>query len=345
MVTGSFSRACVHSACSVYIAEPSACSASTRRAAPCAQPMAAPVASGRPAPIAPPVICSQSCGARGVGVLEEAAAVADALVDDDRALRHHRGDAWWRGPPASARRVTTAGFGPLSGIAAAGAPSSSTSACSARLRRPARGAASTCSSAPSGVLRGRLARIGEEADRRRGVDQDQVLERRQRLHRGVGGIGHALERQAAAAALRCARSRARPSAGAGRRGDPPGEVLRRARAPPRRRAAAARSSSRAARARPAPPHADRPAAQRAPAAASATTPPSSQDASHGRISVAIRPAACARPARPRRRRAPTLLARWRGAHPGRDRRAPSLRCRRSAARRAAGDRSPGRRRR
>ena len=65
MVTGSFSRACVHRPCSVYIAEPSACSASTRRSfAPFARsPIAAPTASGMPAPIAPPMICSQSCGA------------------------------------------------------------------------------------------------------------------------------------------------------------------------------------------------------------------------------------------------------------------------------------------
>ena len=61
VVTSSDSRAWVHSAWIVYIAEPSASSASTGRSG---QATAAPVASGRPTPIAPPVSCSQSCGAQ-----------------------------------------------------------------------------------------------------------------------------------------------------------------------------------------------------------------------------------------------------------------------------------------
>ena len=60
VVTSNRSRACVHSPCSVYIADPSACRFTTRRPG---APTAAPVASGMPQPIAPPVICSQSCGA------------------------------------------------------------------------------------------------------------------------------------------------------------------------------------------------------------------------------------------------------------------------------------------
>ena len=56
---GSFSRAWVHNACSVYMAEPSAWSATTRRPG---QASAAPVAIGNPLPIEAPVICSQSCG-------------------------------------------------------------------------------------------------------------------------------------------------------------------------------------------------------------------------------------------------------------------------------------------
>ncbi|MCY1530693.1 hypothetical protein D9M68_658920 [compost metagenome] len=59
-VTSSRSRAMVHSDCSVYMAEPSACSDTTRRSG---AATAAPTASGRPSPMAPPVSCSQSCGA------------------------------------------------------------------------------------------------------------------------------------------------------------------------------------------------------------------------------------------------------------------------------------------
>ena len=60
VVTGSRSRACVHSAWSVYMAEPSACRLTTRRPG---APSAAPVASGMPSPIAPPASWSHSCGA------------------------------------------------------------------------------------------------------------------------------------------------------------------------------------------------------------------------------------------------------------------------------------------
>ncbi len=60
LITSSFSRACVHSACSVYMPAPSACRQTTLRPG---QATAAPVAQGNPWPIAPPVICSQSCGA------------------------------------------------------------------------------------------------------------------------------------------------------------------------------------------------------------------------------------------------------------------------------------------
>src|SRR6266851_4679261 len=54
------SRAWVHSACTVYIALPSACSETTFRSG---QATAAPVASGGPSPIDPPMLESQSCGA------------------------------------------------------------------------------------------------------------------------------------------------------------------------------------------------------------------------------------------------------------------------------------------
>ena len=52
VVTSSSSRACVHSAWIVYMAEPSASSEITGRPG---APTAAPVAAGRPQPIAPPV--------------------------------------------------------------------------------------------------------------------------------------------------------------------------------------------------------------------------------------------------------------------------------------------------
>ena len=160
-----------------------------------------------------------------MGVAEEAAAVAHRLVDDHRALRQHRGDVGgeiFRRRLALARSTASA---PLPGIAAGGAPSSSTSACSAasafcstRL--------STCSSAPSLVMAARLARIGEEADRRHGVDQDQVIVRRQRLH----------------ARRRWDRARARAAAGPGRarcaRWSPPSSAWRRSSRRCARRAAA-----------------------------------------------------------------------------------------------------------
>ena len=56
VVTSRPSRACVHSDCSVYMALPSACSASTGRSG---QATAAPVAVGGPCPIAPPVSASR----------------------------------------------------------------------------------------------------------------------------------------------------------------------------------------------------------------------------------------------------------------------------------------------
>src|SRR5215510_5317770 len=52
------SRACVHRACSVYIALPSACRLITTRSG---QAMAAPVAHGGPNPIAPPGCVSSVC--------------------------------------------------------------------------------------------------------------------------------------------------------------------------------------------------------------------------------------------------------------------------------------------
>ena len=74
-MTSSVSRACVHSAWIVYIADRRPRAPSTLRSG---QATAAPVASGRPLPMAPPVSASQSCG----GAPTVAAAIAHAGGDD-----------------------------------------------------------------------------------------------------------------------------------------------------------------------------------------------------------------------------------------------------------------------
>ncbi len=83
VVTSSLSRACVHSAWTVYMALPSPSSVTTLRSG---QATAAPVASGMPMPIEPPMFWSQSCGRGRARRREEAAAGRDRLVDDDRIL-------------------------------------------------------------------------------------------------------------------------------------------------------------------------------------------------------------------------------------------------------------------
>ena len=57
--TSRFSRAIVHSAWMVYIAEPSPIMQMTLRSG---QATAAPTATGAPKPIEPPMLFSQSCG-------------------------------------------------------------------------------------------------------------------------------------------------------------------------------------------------------------------------------------------------------------------------------------------
>ena len=83
-MTSSPSRACVHSACKVYMPLPSPSRQTTLRSG---QATAAPVATGMPMPIEPPMFESQSCGAASAGRREEAAAGRHRLVDDDRILR------------------------------------------------------------------------------------------------------------------------------------------------------------------------------------------------------------------------------------------------------------------
>src|SRR5215510_5214962 len=64
------SRACVHRACSVYIALPSACRLITVRSG---QAMAAPVAQGGPRPIAPPGCVSSVCRAADCDIVRNGA--------------------------------------------------------------------------------------------------------------------------------------------------------------------------------------------------------------------------------------------------------------------------------
>ena len=91
----------------VYMAEPSACRVITRRARARSRP-------GRqrvPLPMAPPHDLQPVVRRRAVGLAEEDAAEAHALVDDDRVLRHHRreraGQALGVGCPR--QRISAAG--------------------------------------------------------------------------------------------------------------------------------------------------------------------------------------------------------------------------------------------
>src|SRR5580704_11796479 len=79
VVTLRFSRAWVHSDCSVYIALPSPTMQITLRSG---QATAAPVATGVENPIEPPMFCNQSCGA---------AAGGDGFVDHDGIFRDRHG--------------------------------------------------------------------------------------------------------------------------------------------------------------------------------------------------------------------------------------------------------------
>ena len=132
VVTGSFSRAWVHSPapCTSPSRRPAAPARGARRRRSRASPMRRAdrqrhAGADRAAHDLQPVVRR-----RGVGVPEEAAAVADRLVDDHAPSGSTAAIVVAR-PSGVGCRARCAGFGPVSGMAAAGAPSSSTSACSA----------------------------------------------------------------------------------------------------------------------------------------------------------------------------------------------------------------------
>src|SRR5690349_15777832 len=79
-----FSRAWVHSACTVYRPLPSACSAITGRSG---AAMAAPTATGIPCPIAPPTWAEHGVPRGRRGLREIAQGRGRALVDDDGPVR------------------------------------------------------------------------------------------------------------------------------------------------------------------------------------------------------------------------------------------------------------------
>ena len=143
----SASRACVHKACTVYIALPSACSETTRRSG---QATAAPVASGIPSPIEPPMLDIQSCGiADLVGAKKPRPVVTASSATI--ALSGNRAPSDW--PSASEVIAPVAGGAGLSFVTGAGvarAPTSSHSHSKAWMWSSS-GRASTCPSQPSGV--------------------------------------------------------------------------------------------------------------------------------------------------------------------------------------------------
>ena len=305
------------------MAEPSACRLTTRRPG---APIAAPVASGMPSPIAPPVSCSQSCGAARVRARRRS---RGRSVTPRRPRSRPRASA----PPTRLRQPSGVGAprpgsgrGPGSGTAARGAPSSSASA-SQRRRRVLLGPREDVHLGRRAGMAARLARIGEEADRRLGADQDQVLDARAAPRaRGPSRRARARARPAAAArdagVERLGAAAARRSRRRSRCGQRQRPLAQRLAAEQQQHVPLARRS--AARGRLARRRAATPAARPARGSGAATTPPSSQDVSAGRISVATWPgdvraactaAAASAPDRPRPRRR---------AHPGGDAARPAL---------------------
>ena len=182
VVTSSDSRAWVHRAWIVYIAEPSASSASTGRSG---QATAAPVASGRPTPIAPPVNCSQSCGAQPA----VAAVMCTLLVlDSSHTIVPSRIVA----ATAAARLApVSAPLGRAGGAAGSAGPSASVPDELGHGLQRAGGVVPSGGQhvhlAPVGHEVAGPARVGEERDRRDGVDQHEVTQPGQLL------LGHLRE--------------------------------------------------------------------------------------------------------------------------------------------------------
>jgi hypothetical protein len=118
VVTSSRSRAWVHRADRVYIAEPSACSPTTRRPG---AAMAAPTLIGIPSPIAPPVSIIQSCfgAARVLAKKPRPKEIASSMT---MALSGSSAASDWAKPSGVTAPVAKAGRGAAAGTVTAGAP-------------------------------------------------------------------------------------------------------------------------------------------------------------------------------------------------------------------------------
>ena len=147
-VTSSCSRAIVHSDWIVYIAEPSPSSASTGRSG---QATAAPTATGRPWPIAPPVSASTSC--RGAPAVWAASVTPEVSASSETiALSGSTAPIAWQTLSAVSSPVGRAGRDALlqRRRGAAGAERLD-QRLEARRRASWPGAASSCTSQPSGT--------------------------------------------------------------------------------------------------------------------------------------------------------------------------------------------------
>src|SRR6185312_476856 len=147
VVTSSPSRACVHSACIVYMPLPSPSRQTTLRSG---QATAAPVASGRPNPIDPPILLSQSCGAADLVGAKKPRPVVTA---SSATIAFSGSKAPSEAPSASEVIAPVPGPDGLSLTTGAGvllAPTASASASSAAIESSL-GRDSTCPSQPGGV--------------------------------------------------------------------------------------------------------------------------------------------------------------------------------------------------
>ena len=242
VVTSRFSRACVHSDCSVYIALPSASRFKTLRSG---HATAAPVATGMPCPIAPPVSVNQSWrGAPSVApetyrppvcassltIAPSGSKRADRLRDRLRGERSGRPLGPGRRREPRARRPARPARRP-----------SASSAASARTPSTTRSRISQ----PSGAKLARQIRVREERHRFLGVDEHEVAQVLHLRGRELREVGQAFDRGQSRAPLEAGRERLAQQPGAGgfrdaRRGEKPTlaqRLARRAATRPVRRSA------------------------------------------------------------------------------------------------------------
>ena len=334
-VTSSCSRAIVHSDWIVYIAEPSASSASTGRSG---QATAAPMATGRPWPIAPPVSVQP--------VVRRRAGGAGGQRQRPRSATRRR-----RSRPRAA--VAPIAWQTVSAVSApvgrSGRARLRARGCRPRrrARRPAPRALPSASSpgrrehvhlAAVGHQVALLAGVGEERHRRHGVDEHEVLEPGE-LQRRRARRGRRSARRAGSPAPRSSRvGKSRPEqlrAGAG--GDPRGgqqrRLAQRASAEQQRRRLAATAAPWPPASTTSPATAARRRSRGSGGAGSRAVAPRHVGGQDQRGDLAGRAAARRRPPRPRRR--PRSSVRCGRAHPAPTRCAPPSRCPTAAARRTA----------